>query len=249
MRLRAHVLPAVLAATVTGCITRVSDQCPTCRVVSQLHPSPPRFRPGTRAVFVLIPGILGFGWEWDAGIAALRHARDTDFVVFWWEPWNSLRTSAAELEHSLNRIMLTAPESVGHIIVIAHSAGGMVAAQAIGPLQVPGGRRLRLVTVGTPFAGMKAWPFTLDDPIHSPLAISIIGSFRRYPAPPPGVEVIEYITHYPPDPVMQPRFGHRPDDPEVGPRGAERVCLPENADHNRVLVDVIAEQLRALHLR
>jgi hypothetical protein len=133
---------------------------------------------------------------------------------------------------------------VKELVVVAHSAGGIVGAHAIGALRVPPGLRLRLVTIGTPFAGMMAGPFVYTvDPLHSPAVVAVGGVFERYPDPPPGVEVIEYVTSYPPDPVMEPRFGHLPAPPDVGPRGARRIPVDPHLDHNQVVEKVINDLL------
>jgi hypothetical protein len=201
-------------------------------------------RAGTRTLFVLVPGILGYGWEWDPVVAALRSAPAVDFVVYWWEPQRSLARAADDLARVLERVLVGAPASVTEVRVIGHSAGGIVAAWALGRVDVPPGRHLHLATVGSPLAGMMGAPSTLDDPIHSPMTMAMIGTFRHYPDPPPGSDVVEYVTQWPSDPVMEPRYGHQPADPAVGPRGARRVVLPKTADHNRVLSQVIAWELQ-----
>lgn len=222
-----------------GCIGHVATRCPRCVVVSELHPELPRVRRGADRLFVLVPGVLGYGWEWDGAVRALRQSRDADFFVFWWEPWKSLRRAASDLHDTLERALYTSPPSVKKVVVVAHSAGGMVAAHALAHLVVPPGRRLLLVTIGTPFAGMKGPPMSIDDPLDSPVMIGIMGTFRRYPAPPPGVSVVEYVTSWPADPVMQPRYGHQVAPPDIGPLGARRIPVDPHFDHNQIVSKVV----------
>jgi hypothetical protein len=222
-----------------GCIGQVAVRCPRCAVVDALHPALPRPRRDASRLFVLVPGVLGYGWEWDGAVKALRHSQDADFFVFWWEPWSSLRRASDELHDTLERALYTSPPSVKKIVVVAHSAGGMVAAHALAHLIVPPGRQLLLVTIGTPFAGMMGPPFSIDDPLDSPVMIGIMGTFRRYPKPPPGVSVVEYVTSWPADPVMQPRYGHEVAPPNIGPRGARRISVDPHFDHNQIVSKVV----------
>jgi hypothetical protein len=73
--------------------------------------------------------------------------------------------------------------------------------------------------------------------------LSIAGVYHRYPPPPPGVEVIEYVTAWPADPVMQPHWGTTPSRPDVGPAGARRIEVDPTLDHNRVLDRVMSDLL------
>jgi hypothetical protein len=201
-------------------------------------------------LFVLVPGALGYGWEWDAAVATLRKGH-TDFVVFWWDPWSSLRQGAQRLRSVLQTALWVAP-SLREVVVVAHSAGGIVAAHGLAGLQLPSGRRILLVTIGTPFAGMGAAPVgdpqvqgssDYDDPLGSPAVFAVGGHLRRYPALPPGISVVEYTTTWPPDPVMMPRYGWQPAPPDVGPAGARRIPVDPKLDHNFVVARVVEELL------
>src|SRR5439155_5915603 len=115
-----------------GCITHVHKQCPDCPYADGIA-SAPHLRPGTTRLFVLVPGALGYGWEWDAAVAALRKSH-TEFVVFWWDPWNSLRKGADKLRDVLHTALWVEP-SLQEIVVVAHSAGGIVGAHALANLR------------------------------------------------------------------------------------------------------------------
>jgi hypothetical protein len=229
-----------LVLVLSGCITHVSKQCPDCPYADGISVAP-RLNPRAEKLFVLVPGALGYGWEWDAAVDALRKSH-TEFVVFWWEPWSSLRRAATKLRDVLHTAYWISP-SLKEIVVVAHSAGGIVGAHALDGLVVPPGCHLELVTIGTPFAGMGAAPVgaEYEDPLGSPGVFAIGGRFRRYPDPPPGVSIVEYTTSWPPDPVMMPRYGWQPAPPEIGPRGAQRIPVDPKLDHNFVVVKVVNE--------
>jgi pimeloyl-ACP methyl ester carboxylesterase len=235
----------LFALVACGCVTHVSKQGPTGAVVDAEQPRLPALKPGTERLFVLVPGLLGYGWEWDAPVARLRATPKVDFVVFWWEPWGSVDRAARQLDEVLWNALTAAPASVKEIIVVAHSAGGVVAAHAVGRLPSPP-RKLTLVTIGAPFAGMHICPWSEVDVIHAPLMLGVAAVYHRYPPPPPGVEVIEYVTAWPADPVMQPHWGTTPSQSDVGPRGARRIEVDPKLDHNlvidRVMNDLWARQ-------
>jgi hypothetical protein len=232
----------LVAALLAGCVTRVETRCPTCAVLDAKKLQLPPLKPGTERLFVLVPGLLGYGWEWDAPVAKLQAAPKVDFVVFWWEPWGSVDRAARELAAVLTAAQASAPPSVREIIVVAHSAAGLVAAHAIGKLAPPS-RQLTLVTIGAPFAGMHICPWSEVDVIHAPLMLGIAAVYHKYPPPPPGVEIIEYVTSYPSDPVMHPYWGKSAAPPDVGPAGARRIPVDPHLDHNFVVDKVISDLL------
>jgi pimeloyl-ACP methyl ester carboxylesterase len=237
-----RALLVVLGLFAAGCITHVSKQCPTCTVVDGARPTLPTVKAGTERLFVLVPGMLGYGWEWEAPMARLRKTPGVDFVVFWWQPWGSVDRAARELRAVLRGAAESAPPSVREIVVLAHSAGGVVAAHAIGRLPSPP-RALTLVTVGAPFAGMHICPWSETDVLHAPLFLSIAAVYHDYPAPPAGVRVVEYVTSYPADPVMHPYWGRSAAPPEIGPAGRRRISVDPALDHNFVLDRVMADLL------
>src|SRR5215468_5144670 len=105
--MRALAFIALCAAG--GCVTPVGEQCRGCTVVDAMHPRLPAVKPGTERLFVLVPGMLGYGWEWNGPVARLRAARGVDFVVFWWKPSGSLDRAARELDDVLTRLVAAAP--------------------------------------------------------------------------------------------------------------------------------------------
>jgi hypothetical protein len=59
------------------------------------------------------------------------------------------------------------------------------------------------------------------------------------------VRIEHWVTPWPGDPVMKPRFGHSPDDPDVAPHGARRI--PPGTDHNHVLAEVVRRVIREIN--
>ena len=230
------------APLLAGCAVHVEKRCPTCAVVDVERQRLPTLKPGTERLFVIVPGLLGYGWEWDAPVARLRATPGVDFVVFWWEPWGSVDRAARQLDAVLTRALADAPPSVREIVVVAHSAGGLIAAHAIGRLPPPA-RKVTLVTIGAPFAGMHICPWSEVDIIHAPLMLGVAAVYHKYPPPPPGVDVIEYITKYPADPVMHPHWGTTPSRSDVGPAGARRIEVDPKLDHNDVVERVMNDLL------
>jgi len=227
------------AFALAGCVHPVAERCPRCTVVDAQHNELPRLKAGAKRMFVLVPGVLGYGWEWDDAVQALTRAPQDDYLVFWWNPWGSVARAAHELRDTLRRALWTTPDRVQEIVVVAHSMGGIVAAHALDGLSVPARRQLTVLTIGAPLAGMLGPPFSLDDALRSPAMMSVMGTFRDYPALPAHARMIEYVTSYPSDPVMQPRYGHQVAPPEIGPRGARRVAVDPKFDHNKIVSKVV----------
>ncbi|MSP60023.1 MAG: hypothetical protein EXR72_06715 [Myxococcales bacterium] len=205
---------------------------------------PPRAVPaGTRAVFVLVPGMLGYGWEWDQPKALLDAAPATVTQVFSWSPWSSLGRVAEDFAHGMNALSARLPESVERVVIIGHSAGGLITAFAAPLLIAPPGRRILVVNVGAPYPGMHTTPFdSQGDVLWAPFVFALGDELKKYPAPAARIDFESFVTAWPGDPVMQPRFGHHPDNPGVGPPGPRR-RLPSGIDHNHVLEVVIRELL------
>jgi hypothetical protein len=233
----------MLCLLATGCVQPVADRCPTCVVVDAQHTELPRIKAGARRLFVLVPGVLGYGWEWDDAVQALMVAPGDDYLVFWWNPWGSVHQAARELHDTLGRALWTTPARITEVVVVAHSMGGIVAAHALDGLTVPAQKRLTVLTIGAPLAGMMGPPFSMDDALRSPAMMSVMGTFRDYPDVPLRAKMIEYVTSYPSDPVMQPRYGHQVAPPEVGPRGAVRIAVDPKFDHNKIVSKIVLAYL------
>jgi hypothetical protein len=235
----------LFALLLSGCIHYVSEECPSCRVLHPRHggvpdPTLPTIKKTTKKLFVIVPGALGYSWEWTPAIRRLQSAPDTEFVVFWWEPYGTLRTAARDLATYLNQ--LTTPlgtRALTDVVIVAHSVGGIVAAYAAPSFAPTPGVHIQIDTIGTPWGGMSGAGYA--NVTTSIALFSIYAPWSKYPSMPDGVELVDYRTTYPEDPVMKPRFGHQPAPPELGPQPRTSVQLP-HMDHNRC-VDLVVQRL------
>ncbi len=238
----------LVALALSGCgFTHVATQCPSCPVTYAEPARPVAMKPTARTLFVLVPGILGFGWEWDKPVARLRARDDLDFVVFWWTPYVSQTKGGAEMRTVLTRLLAMA--QVEKLVVVAHSVGGLIAVEGLRDLEVPFGKRLEVVTIGTPFGGMNLAPSYSMNPRGTPVILSTVGQFDSHVAPPARARVVAYVTKYPPDPVMKPWFGREPADPRWDPPGTLRVTLQGPVDHNEILDHVFVDLFQRLQKR
>lgn len=245
MRARAAlVMSSLLAMGSAGCagFTYADKQCPTCTIVEAGKPLPREPSPRSRTLYVLVPGLLGFGWEWDKPVARLRRERDSDFLVFWWTPFVSLQRAGREMHDVYQRLL--ALGGVERLVVFGHSVGGMVVVEGLQELVIPPGKRIEIATIGTPFAGMGLAPNADRNPRTTPLFLAVPSYFDTYPTPPPGVTIHAYVTQYPADPVMRPTMGHHPADPASDPIGTVRIAVDPKADHNEIVDFVVGDVLR-----
>ena len=92
----------LLASLGSGCAVPLSRACPSCRTLT-LGERPP-VPTGTQTVFLLVPGMLGYGWEWDDAQKALQALPRAVTMVWPWDPWLSLERSGDGLLLSLIHI-------------------------------------------------------------------------------------------------------------------------------------------------
>jgi hypothetical protein len=202
--------------------------------------TPPALVPeGTQTVFVLVPGLLGFAWEWDEPLATLRGVPGTHLQVFDWSPRSIYSRVIHDFSTRTNALLATLPPSVSEVVIFGHSAGGLITAQGAGRLRVPENVHVRVVNVGVPYAGMhRELADAGADFFHASFVVALGGDLSLYPPPAPRVTVESYETGWPGDPVMEPVRGHRPDDPRIGPSGPRYRAVP-GTDHNKYLGMVV----------
>lgn len=199
--------------------------------------------PGTRTVFVLVPGLLGYGWEWNGAQIALGRVPGVAVVLYEWDPWTSVRAGGAQLAANMQYLLGRLPRSVERVVLMTHSAAGLLAVEAAAQLRVPPGLLLSVQAIGTPLAGNYFNLVAGEDNFGSPIPLALSGKFTHWPEPAPGVELSIWPTGAT-DPVMKPHFGHDPADRRVLPRAAKVEELPPRMDHNLAL-GLVARQLAA----
>jgi hypothetical protein len=244
---------SIFALLLAGCgIHYVDSECKPCRVLNPRarHDGPPRIpglRKDTRELFIIVPGALGYSWEWNPAIAALDavHGRGVEYVVVWWEPLHSVREAENKIAHAINDLLDSNDlPALEHVEIVAHSMAGLIVARAAPRLHAPKHGTMRLSTIGTAFAGMIGTDFGYPDSEGSMALFANFSPWVRYPRPPEWLEVVEYRTTTPEDPVMEPRFGHDPAPTNIGPLPRLRVQLP-HMDHNKCVGLVVDALLKA----
>lgn len=224
-----------------GCAVPVQASCPRCPllVMGQRPPVPA----GTRTVFVLVPGLLGYGWEWNGAQIALGRVPHAAVILYEWNPWTSVRAGGAELAANIQYLLGRLPRSVDKVVLLTHSAAGLLGVEAAARLRVPPGLPVSVLVIGTPLAGNYFNLVAGEDNFSSPIPLALSGKFTRWPEPAPGVELSIWPTGAT-DPVMKPHFGHDPADRRVLPRAATVQALPPRLDHNQAL-GLVARRLAA----
>lgn len=228
-RYRGWALAAALAHA--GCFAPVAERCPSCVEIAPARPL--RLPAQARRLFLLIPGLLGYGWEWNAAQIELARHPDTAVLVYSWDPWLGLARSGRQLAQLLGDLDHRLPDQIRDVTVIAHSAAGLVALQAAPDVRSPLSRPLRIVSLGAPLAGMGVNPVAAELR-DTPLVMAIGGSFSGWRPPAPSVRFDIYPTG-PDDPVMARTFGHDPGDARVLPSGTTLYRLPPELGHNNAL--------------
>jgi len=235
-----------LLVALSGCWHDVADYCSGCRVFDLLNPrSSVALAPRGRALVVLVHGAFGFGDEWAPVVERVRAHRDMDLVaVAWRGPWRSPRHAAHALVSLVQSALDGAPASYGEILVIAHSAGGMLTDYMARRLRIPTGRHVSAALVASPeLRPIDDGP--LEDAVNTPLGLPLGRDRAPVPALPYGVDMVEYHTDDAPTaPAALAEDERRP---------IRRVYMGAKAGHNRVLgvvgtrlVDTMASGRRPL---
>jgi hypothetical protein len=182
-----------LALAAAGCFHFPQDHCPGCAIVDETTARLPALRADASAVVVLVPGAFGFGDEWAPVVARLRATRVGFFVFAWPGPWRDPSRAARRLAVALQALLDGAPATVREVLVLAHSAGGLIGSYAARRLLVPPGRRLRLASIAAPERPSVA-PFHVERDVNTPLGFEVGGTQEPEPPPPRGVEIVAYRT-------------------------------------------------------
>jgi pimeloyl-ACP methyl ester carboxylesterase len=186
------------AMTASGCWFHVEEVCPDCAIVDHAHTAIPPTAPFTHTEVVLVHGSLGFGDEWRPVIEAVRESPGFDLVAWTWPgPFRNPPRDALALRAEIQALLDGLPSSVEEIIVLAHSAGGLLTNLAIRQLNVPAGRHVTVAFLDATF-----WPRLEKREKYGPL--------------PPGVTATVFFAKDPPGHVA----------PKGTPNGAEGTDMP-----------------------
>lgn len=190
-------------------------------------------------VFVLVHGIGGgVGDELPEAVSELvDHTKDRAFM-FRWVQWTSRSDQARWLAAGLSNLLRCQPALRGKLFVIAHSAGGVLAADAASRIAVEPPHEpvaLQLFTVASPLAGTDDKPTNANGEEEAVIMFDLATKLSVYPPAANGVRVVHLRTHWPADSVMKPKADHAPNDPKVGVAGARQIDLPERLTHVEAL--------------
>ncbi len=186
--------------------------------------------------YVVVHGLGGDGVETRRTLELLRRARPAGVFLFRWFPWSSRDALVSQLSRGVSTLGWCGTTPV---VVLAHSAGGVLAslaaARVVAPPTAPPGW-LTVVTVASPLAGTVA-PARRDDQQLLMFFLDL-GTATHYPAPARGVRVLHLRTSPPADPDMAAFLGHAPNDVGVGVPGARQIDLPRALTHSGAMVYV-----------
>lgn len=192
-----------------------------------------------RPIWVLVHGVGGEGPEMRGALPLLMEAQPASIFMFRWAPWEQRDVLVSQLAGGLSRLARCIPHAAGRTVVIAHSAGGVLASLAmshvVAPRQAPE-PWLVLLTVASPLSGAVSGPLRDGDP--DLMFFMDLGIQPTYPKATAGVRVLHLRTRPPADVEMTALLGHVPNDARVGVPGALQLELPATLSHADALVYV-----------
>ncbi|MBL8952076.1 MAG: hypothetical protein JNK82_14930 [Myxococcaceae bacterium] len=192
---------------------------------------------GSGPVVVLVHGIGGETQNVRDVRAVLERLEPAALLSFHWSAVEETRALVTRFAGGLSHLARCAGDS-RPIVVLAHSAGGVLSAMAVSELTTAeAAHDIVLVTVASPLggAGFASWRLNLLP--AKPFVLTLGGRFEGYPAPAPGVRVVHVRTHPASDAAMrQIRSGHFPDDPRAVVPGSREHALPVHVDHDDALL-------------
>jgi pimeloyl-ACP methyl ester carboxylesterase len=198
--------------------------------------------PEPRPVWILVHGVKGDGPEWWPVAPLLTHAKPAAIFMFRWVAYAERDTLVEELAGGTSRIVECLRGRAGPFIVLAHSAGGVLAARAAAITAVPAGETVRVYTVAAPLAGTGDRKVNRDGSPEATFMLDLGTDIKAYPAAAPRLEVTHLRTTFPSDTVMKPnRKGHAPNERGIGVPGAREVDLPVKLGHDDSLLWVARE--------
>ncbi len=190
-----------------------------------------------RPVYIFVHGIRGAGVEWWPVIPTLAANHPDAMYLFGWNPTQQRVEIIEALVTGINRIAACHPN--GPTVVLAHSAGGMVAAYAVSRLAVESGPGVDVFTVASPLSGAGLHNKAEDEEGENRFMKDLGATKTGFPAAAANVRVTHLRTQYPADQTMEPKFKqHAPNEVGVGVEGATQIDLPDTLTHDGSLLFV-----------
>jgi pimeloyl-ACP methyl ester carboxylesterase len=185
---------------------------------------------------VFVHGIPGDYEEWYDVPPLLAQAHPAAMFMFRWVPYEERDAIVEQLAAGVSRLAECFAGHARPIILLAHSAGGIIASYAASLIAVPAGTPLpyvHVITVAAPLAGILGRPGSEDGTSAGPFIMEMGTSYTPYSRPSYGVQVAHLRTSYPADVHMKPDNGHLPNDREIGVVGARQIDLPADVTHDK----------------
>jgi alpha-beta hydrolase superfamily lysophospholipase len=145
---------------------------------------------------------------------------------------------AEDLALGISRLVTCRPGQP--ILVLAHSAGGVIISTAASQLKLPAQAAddaVTILTVASPLAGTMGRERP-DGGRPEHFVFDIATRITSYPSAPRGVRAVHLRTSYPADAWMAPSADFVPNDPAVGIPLARQIDLPPQLGHDAALVHV-----------
>lgn len=197
-------------------------------------------------VIVLVPGVKGDGAELDAMLPALQKIEPAAVFMYRWVPWDDRDSISGGFAGGFSHLLHCLPLNDGRVIVVAHSAGGIVVSTAATLVNVPKRERTGpaayLMTVASPLAGMEDRARNEDGRAEARFMLDFGTRIMSYPIAPTAIAAVHLRTHYPADTVMKPTRLHERNDPKIGIPGARQIDLPDTLTHDGSLI-YVAEKI------
>lgn len=194
-----------------------------------------------RPVVVLVHGVGGDGPETEESVARFAAAPTVSLFMFRWVPYENRDAISQRLAEGVSRIVECNPDQAGRIVVLAHSAGGVLSSQAASKMRGPAGVTgpwVTVLTAASPLAGTVRRTGNPEGREESTFMLDLGTRITTYPAAAEGVRVIHLRSQYPADNIMVPSGDLLPNDPKIGVPGAPQLDLPDHLDHAGAMVYV-----------
>jgi hypothetical protein len=196
-------------------------------------------------VIVVVPGVHGDGEEVRDLLPVLA-GRTSAVLLYRWVPWDERDAIAKRFALGISHLLDCVPWVDGRLLVVAHSAGGIVvgygATRVAIPSRVRKGPALYVVTVAAPLAGMDDRPPNADGRSEATFILDFGTRIADYPVAPTAMAAVHLRTQYPGDTVMRPSATHVPNDPMVGSPGARQIERPATLTHDGAM-HYVAEKI------
>lgn len=182
-------------------------------------------------VVVLVHGLKGDGVEFEDAVPVIAASKPAGMFMFRWVAFDKLDPIARRFAAGLTQLAACRPE--GEILVLAHSAGGVVVSSGASGVVLPADAKdgaVKMLTVASPLAGTMNRERT-EGRNESRFMLDLGTRFRTYAEAGRGVRAVHLRTSFPADSVMKPTGEFVPNDRAVGIPGAPQVDLPAELGH------------------